>query len=180
VNYEEMLVTESDIQAHLPTLAQLAYESESIIELGVRTGYSTTAFLHGLAHRGHGHLWSVDIEPPLMAPNENLQWAFIQGDDCSPAVLDRLPTGVDLVFIDTDHAYDHTLAELEAYVPRVRAGGRVLLHDTENEDPSMRGEHIGMQPPFPVKCAIEDYCEEHDLSWSNDPRCWGLGTIRVT
>jgi cephalosporin hydroxylase len=177
VTYDEMLAVPSDIQEHLPRLEYLARHSLSIIELGVREGYSTRAFLHGLAQRGIGHLWSVDIEPTLL-PIDNPQWEFIQGDDCDPLIIDRLPDQVDVVFIDTDHAYDHTLRELELYVPRVRTGGVVLLHDTENEDPAAMGEHIGMQPPFPVAAAIEDYCEEHGMTWENDVRSWGMGTIQ--
>jgi len=177
MTYDELLTVDSDIREHLPYLAELGRGANSIIELGVREGYSTRAFLHCLSQRGHGHLWSVDVESLFITTS--LQWEFVLGDDLDPLVLDQLPHEVDVVFIDTDHAYDHTLAELEHYVPRVRSGGVVVLHDTENEDPAQRGERIGMQPPFPVKRAIEDYCEEHHLPWRNDPRCWGLGTVYV-
>jgi predicted O-methyltransferase YrrM len=177
MTFDELLAVDSDIKDHLPRLAQIGRESESIIELGVREGYSTRAFLHGLSERGHGHLWSVDVESLFITTS--LQWAFLLGDDCDPLIYNSLPSEVDAVFIDTDHAYDHTLRELELYVPKVRKGGVVLLHDTENEDPALRGEHIGMQPPFPVAAAIEDYCNEHRLPWRNDPACWGMGTIFV-
>ena len=51
-----------------------------------------------------------------------------------------------MLFIDTSHAYEHTLAELRKFVPLVAPGGTVLLHDTRLEVP----ERVGPQPPFPV------------------------------
>src|SRR5690348_17788993 len=36
----------------------------------------------------------------------------------------------DVFFLDTSHEYDHTLAELRAYMPRVAPGGVALFHDT--------------------------------------------------
>jgi cephalosporin hydroxylase len=36
---------------------------------------------------------------------------------------------VDLVFIDSSHEYDDTLAEFRAWQPAVRAGGHIAFHD---------------------------------------------------
>jgi cephalosporin hydroxylase len=174
--YARALAESADLGPHADVLADTVVElgAQRVIELGVRDGYSTGALLYGLEQTG-GALWSVDINPPPLSSLP--RWTFVYGDDTDKAILAQLPTEVDLVFIDTSHAWAHTLRELELYVPRVRPGGRVLLHDTENEDPAAHGEPIGMQPPFPVKRAVEDYCAEHALPWKNDDRLWGLGAI---
>lgn len=163
----------SDIQGHLDLFVHTARESETIIELGVRSGVSTVAWLHGL--EGRGHLWSVDIEarPELIPDVDN--WTFIQGDDCSDEVLDQLPGQVDVVFIDTSHFKAHTLRELELYYPRVRAGGRIFLHDTELDLP----EGAPADELFPVKQAIVEFCTDHELVWTNYQHSYGLGVIEV-
>lgn len=172
-HYRDTLERASDIQGHLQmfvdTVAEL--DATKVIELGTRGGCSTVAWLYGL--EGRGHLWSVDLDP---APAFDYpHWTFIEGNDLSERVLEQLPDQVDVVFIDTSHAYDHTLDELAAYVPRVRPGGRVLLHDTELEQP----EGIGPSIPFPVKRAVEAYCGRHGLSWKNYEHCFGLGVVEV-
>lgn len=169
--YERVAAQRSDIQEHLGTFVSLALQAEKVIELGTRGGVSTVAWLYGL--EDHGHLWSVDISPPPKLTFAH--WTFIQGDDCSREVLDQLPADVDVVFVDTSHAYEHTLRELDLYVPRVKPGGRVLLHDTELESP----DGLVDEPPFPVKKAVEEFCAAHGLTWTNSPNCWGLGEVVV-
>jgi len=176
--YHEQLVHPSDIVEHLPTFVAAVEElhATTVIELGVRWGVSTIAWLHAIEATG-GRVWSVDVD---QTANHNVftatgRWTFVHGDDCAPEVLALLPEQADIVFIDTSHAYDHTLRELAAYVPRVRPGGRVLLHDTEVLAP----DNVGPQPPFPVKLAVREFCADHGLVWSNDPACFGLATILI-
>lgn len=168
----------SDIVGHLPTLYEWVerYDKAAVLELGTRSGNSTAAFL-AAADRVGGHVWSVDIGLP-QAPGWWWQtglWSPIIGNDLDPAVLSRLPDSVDVLFIDTSHAYDHTLAELHTYVPRVKPGGVVLCHDTELEAPEL----VGPQPPFPVAKAITEYCAENGLTWENLTGSYGLGVIEI-
>lgn len=174
--FEEVCDTPSDIVDHLHTFVALVDELDAtrVIELGVRAGNSTAAWLYALEDDG-GHLWSVDVTSPSRWVGVFPHWTFVLGDDTSPAVLDRLPTDVDIVFIDTSHAYRHTELELALYVPRVRSGGRVVLHDTEVRYPD--GITDGVE--FPVKRAISEYCDVHGLTWSNAEHCFGLGIIEV-
>jgi cephalosporin hydroxylase len=168
---------ESDIAPHFPTFVRLIVEHRvrGVIELGVRTGQSTAAWLYYIGRRGH--VWSVDIEEPWLPHRTG--WTLIVGDDTDPDVAAQLPGLVDLLFIDTDHAYAHTLAELDLYGPRVRSGGVIVLHDTENEQPEQHGESIGLQPPFPVRVAMEQWAEAQGFATWNDPASWGLGVIYV-
>lgn len=176
--YEHRKSTPSDIVDHLPILNKTIYNHPMawVLELGVRSGNSTAAFLPAVEDM-QGHLWSVDIERPNVPDwwHELEQWSLIVGDDTSAEVADRLPKQLDVLFIDTSHAYDHTLTELRTYVPRVRPGGTVLLHDTEVESP----EGVGANPPYPVARALDTFCQEAGMSWVNQNGCNGLGVIGI-
>lgn len=196
--YETLCRTPSDIHEHLPTFvaAVEALDARRIIELGVRYGVSTIAWLYGLhcKEHGNGHLWSVDCSFPVPAnpqsdvgcDNINLldpqgplgvvdYWSFLLGYDTWPQILDMLPQDdVDIVFIDTNHVYEETLAELELFYLRVRRGGRIFLHDTAIET---TGNATTPQPPFPVRTAMEEFCMKHALEFTNNPSNSGLGTI---
>ena len=173
---------ECDIAPQIDTLHEYARSGVHVaVELGVRDGNSTAVLLHGLAHTRDAHLWSVDRDPfgrSDIRPHPPW-WTFIQGYDLAQAVLDQLPDAIELLFIDTDHSYAHTTAELAMYWPRMAHGGHVLAHDTENEDPAAHGEDIGAQPPFPVRAAVADFCEAKGLIACFDTRGYGMADIRV-
>ena len=189
--YLDRLSRWSDIQEYLPFLHATArsYRNAWVLELGTRTGNSAFAFL-AAAEVVNGHVTSADIDrvtdyPPLSRLAGCPWWTFVRGDDMHPAVRAALPAEVDVLFIDTSHEYDHTLAELRAYVPRVAPGGTVLLHDTKvylNEGGTCVSSlvpHRGEKIP-PVAQALDDYCAESGLSWENLPGSYGLGIIRVS
>jgi predicted O-methyltransferase YrrM len=171
-HYLERAATASDINEHLTYLYQMVVDTEAlaVVELGVRSGNSTAALLAAVEVT-KGHLWSVDISLPSwpMAFHESERSTLIIGDDL--AVADRLPDEIDVLFIDTSHHYEHTLAELRLYGPKSSV---ILLHDTELEDPYERPE---TDPLFPVKRAVRDWCAEAGRTWSNRENCNGLGTI---
>ena len=180
--YLDRLSRWSDIREYLPFLHETAhsYEHVRVLELGARQGNSTLAFLSA-ALMVHGSVVSVDIDP-VADFTEGMRrwrdcpwWTFIQGDDMDPAVQSLLPARCDVLFIDTSHTYDHTLAELRAYMPRVAPGGVALFHDTRIFGTwSEPGDAIP-----PVARALDDYCAETSRSWENLPGEYGLGIIRV-
>lgn len=176
--YRTRLAEQSDIQGHLEFMHELVsgYIAPAVVELGVRAGYSTSALLAAV-HRKAGMLWSVDIKEALV-PLEwyrDERWEFRQGDDLDPQVQAWLPPGCTVLFIDTSHDYDHTLAELRLYAPRVVPGGTILLHDTHWDK-----DNVELTTPTgPVALAIIDYCEETGLEWTDRPGSYGLGVIRV-
>jgi cephalosporin hydroxylase len=172
----------SDIQEYLPFLYEQARSREGVrvLELGSRRGNSTLAFLAAAEESG-GHVWSCDIDPVDRDPAGMLpwrqvpQWTFTCGDDMDPAVQARLPAGADVFFLDTSHEYEHTLAELRAYMPRVVPGGVALFHDTNII--GWPGYAWDSKIP-PVRAALDDWCAETGLSWENLPGEYGLGVIR--
>ena len=160
--YRRAYANTPDIAGHLPGFVAevLTRDAQQVIEVGVGNGNSSAAWLFGLAGTG-GHLWSVDIEPTAAA--FELQgicpdWTYVIGD--SLACADLAPQGADILFIDSLHTYDQTLAELEVYVPHVKPGGVVLLHDTVTHPP--------------VAAALVAFCGD---GWTNITHTSGLGRI---
>ena len=173
----------SDIREYLPFLYETAkaYDKVRVLELGSRKGNSTLAFLAAAEEAG-GHVWSCDVtnaalDPEGMAPWRGVpQWTFTCGDDMDPAVQAALPAEVDVFFLDTSHEYDHTLAELRAYMPRVAPGGVALFHDTNII--GWPGYAWDSKTP-PVQAALDDWCAETGQSWENLPGEYGMGLIRL-
>ena len=157
-----------DIRAQMPVLYAWARQpGVRVIELGVRSGNSTSAFL-AAAERAGGELWSVDIAVPQVPGYwQGLPfWHLMVADDQDPAAVRFCPDQAGVLFIDTSHYYAHTLAELRLYVPKVRPGGTVLMHDTG--------------PGWPeVALALNDFCAESGLSWYDHPDWPGLGIIEI-
>jgi predicted O-methyltransferase YrrM len=171
-DYIARLETRSDMQDHLPFLRDTAAAYGRIVELGVRTGNSTCAFLTGLADAGSGHLWSIDIAVPDVPASWHRmsRWSFLQADDMTARARAWAPATFDVLFIDTDpHSYDGALAELHAYGPRVLPGGLILVHDT---DPPAAAE--------PAR-ALSEYArlrgEAAELSFIRG--CHGIGVLRI-
>jgi len=163
----------SDIQDCLVRLHETAarYPRVRVLELGVRSGNSTAAFL-AAADEADGHVWSADIMTPDVPAHwhDCGRWTFILGDDM---IITPPPGLSDILFIDSSHRRAHTLAELRKFAPLVKPGGRVLLHDT-------RLEHVdGEETPFPVARAVNVFCGETGLQWTDHDARYGLGEIVI-
>lgn len=191
--YDKVLKDDSDIVEHLPTLVEQVKElnAKKVIEVGVRYGVSTIAWLYALQPGigTDGFLWAIDVslpvpvregEPNLLDSQDGLtvlpHWMFIMGDGHGKPVLDALPKKVDIVFVDTNHVYEQTLLELDLYYPRVRKGGRIILHDSAIEDTGNRGDLP--KTPYPVLTAVKEFCEKNALEYTNVENCNGLAVIQ--
>lgn len=185
--------TLSDIYEFLPIFYEAVRELRplnTVVELGVRAGVSTIAWLAAIEKFG-GYLYSVDGAAPCLDDDgtdllgeytfgEATKasalpfWTFLQGWDNEDWVQAALPHECDILFIDTQHTHEVTTDELVTYYPRVRRGGLIFLHDTNIE---VTGNAVTPQPPYPVRTAVEEFCAEKGLQYEfNDSRC-GLGTI---
>jgi hypothetical protein len=120
--------TPGDINLHVPTLYHLALQCHDVVELGVRTGISTRAFLR--AAQFGVKLRSVDLE--LDANVQQLFWMaerhgypvqLIQHDSRTFET-----DGCDLLFIDTWHTGEVLRAELNQHGQKVRKF--IAFHDT--------------------------------------------------
>jgi predicted O-methyltransferase YrrM len=149
-----------DMAPHIATLTKLARGCETIVEFGVRGGVSTWALLDGLPETGL--LWSVDIIDCVVPPrvSGDPRWTFIIGDDLDPTVQAQLPLRADLVFIDTSHEYDQTVAEL-AYALTF-APKRIVMHDYVME---------------PVLRAGGEFCAREGWRVAANEMPYGLATL---
>ena len=179
--YERRRSTPSDIQDHLPELYHWArgWPFGHIVELGTRSGNSTSALLAGVEASRRGHVWSIDIAG-AQVPGEwrdSPYWTFLKGDALSPWALDLAPAQIEVLFIDLDpHSFEQTLAALMMWAPRVTPGGVILCHDTEWPD-------IGYTAPgsadSEVGRALDAFCAMRGHTWDNRHGCNGLGVLRI-
>lgn len=173
--YERLCGQPSDIVGHLPRFVELVRDLNAghVIELGTRSGVSTVAWLYGLEATG-GRLTSIDIDPgpDLSHP----AWTFIQGDDLDPQIVANLDQA-DIVFIDTTHHFEQTVAELGVYRYLVRPGGVICCHDTQLERPPGSSQ---LGPRFPVRRAIEQFADAEGFEWVEYPDSYGLGVITIS
>lgn len=150
----------NDIEEHIPILQEycLQLDAKKVLELGVRDGISTKAFLFAL-DKTDGQLISVD-RSDCSKVSDSPRWKFIKSDDMNLQFNEI----IDILFIDTSHKYAHTLAELKKYGDLVRKGGMIFLHDTVR---------------YPeVMDAIREYLRTHlDIVFNNLENCNGLGIL---
>lgn len=155
------------ISDHLETIfiETLAAGPSLIVELGVENGSSTFVFERAARLCG-AKLVSVDYNDCSKATDWD-EWMFIQSDDI--AFADRfpewrkekgLPASIDLLFIDTDHHYEHTVKEINKWFPLLSPGAVVIFHDSNVRSAYYRKNGtIGRSRDFKrgVIRAIEDY-----------------------
>lgn len=157
--YDTVVHTPSDINEHLEEMFDVVVrlQARTVIELGVRHGNSTIAWLHAL-ELTQGYLWSVDVAKQWNGIPQD-RWTFIEGDDLSDEVQAQLPEEADIIFIDTYHGYEQTMKEIKAYRSRVRPGGLMIFHDTAVE--AFDHHPQGSEPPYPVrKAVLESFPDE--------------------
>ncbi|CAN7267978.1 CmcI family methyltransferase [Rhizobium sp. LjRoot98] len=150
-----------------------------IIETGVARGGSMIFMASLLAMTGNdkGKVIGVDID--IRAHNRDAiethpmasRIALIEGGSVDgstlQAVRDLIPDGARvMVVLDSDHSYDHVLAECRAYGPLVTPGCYLVVADTavghveEEQSPKKRSKSWfrGNDP----LTAVNDYLQEND------------------
>jgi cephalosporin hydroxylase len=169
---------QSDISDHLITLfvEAAALRPSMIVELGVRSGESTVA-LSRVADLFGSHLISVDLEDCSRACSSEHQ-VFVKTDDVTFAKeftgwCDRrnCASSIDVLFIDTSHELDHTVAEIQSWFPLLSPHCKVIFHDTNMGTVYIRRNRttgVGWANNRGVIAAIEQYfgCqfdERHDF-----------------
>lgn len=100
-----------------------------VVELGTWKGDSTCRLAHGARN---ARVITVDIGPLPEAAGKIAKYKNIEqivGPTESAQVLDAVPSGIDILFIDTMHTYDQAKMEYDFYAPKVRPGGVILFDD---------------------------------------------------
>jgi hypothetical protein len=113
----------TDVHDHMSRFFQEA--SGDIVEIGVRYGCSTSAFLAGWSN----HVWSIDIKD-CSSLFSNPRWTFIQGDSVHDVgrIMSQIPREFHLLFVDGDHTFEGVYSDL------LHFGGMaeiVMVHDMQ-------------------------------------------------
>jgi len=116
--------------------AALVLKAKTVVELGTGTGCSADAFL-AVLRVTDGHLYSIDLypdSPEVKGTRERLKdetrFHFIHSDS-REAGRNWSGGKIDILYVDSDHGYEHVVEELEVW-------GRfnptaIFVHDILNE-----------------------------------------------
>ncbi|QLH77290.1 class I SAM-dependent methyltransferase [Halosimplex rubrum] len=127
----------TDTSDHLERLfvEALAADPDTVVELGVRGGESTFVF-ERVARLTGADLVSVDVEGTTYDTDYE-RWEFVRSDDVAFAEAfeewcagREVDPAVDVLFVDTSHEFEHTVAEIDAWFPHLADDAVVLFHDT--------------------------------------------------
>lgn len=168
---------EPDIAMHMPALEVAASTARFIIELGCGDGNgSLRALARGFRRSPRAELYcSVDlrIDRPKSDQPTEAWWHLIHGDTADKATMEQAEIlageqlDADLIFIDTNHTYEHLARELELWSYLAEEGTTWLFHDTW-----MNGQYN------PMTDAIKDFAGRKGLTYSDLSReCNGLGMM---
>jgi Methyltransferase domain len=168
---------EGDMAAFAPWLR--AHAHGNVVEIGVRDGASTSAFLAGIEDT-YGHLYSIDIQPCSHLFPGHPSWTFIQADSKDfQTVTRQLPFEIDLLLIDGDHSRAGVLSDIE-YARNVRPGGYLVFHDTSPEPRPADCNDMGW-PGDDVKSVYDNLCRNMaPLGWTHFdlPGKYGMGVLQ--
>ena len=123
---------DSDIKEYMEMLFEVSKECFHITEMGVREVNTTWAFLYGLSLSGKQpkRLVSYDLyyHPNIdiakrVAKDNSIDFTFLVGDTGAVSIE---PTN--LLFIDTEHTYQHLWKELCLHAGKV--SNYIFVHDT--------------------------------------------------
>lgn len=180
---------DGDMKDFLPFIKEHA--KGTCMEIGVRNGASTSAFLKGLERNG-GVLLSVDVADCGKLFEGHPQWKFLQTSSQNPKL--HVPP-IDVLLIDGDHTREGYKADLEKYYPLVKPGGLILTHDIDPEpgktyeefSETVRstwewfGNKMSCDENFPSKGIREEYfafAERNNLEHFELPGLCGMGVMK--
>lgn len=132
-------VRKTPFYQHLPYLYLEAKKARTILELGLREGYSTRTVLYGLRDGKQGHLWSVDwgVDPSTAETVRSIQnselgeyFTWVNRDITSLSDSWFKKREMDLVFPDAG-LIEPGKKLLNRYLSSLSKGGRLFLFGVE-------------------------------------------------
>lgn len=147
--FERIKKEPRDISEHLDTLYKYALECNTIVELGINEGISTTAFCLAVQKFPEKIFYNYDVHTPKMFEEliemckiENVKMNFTIADDRNIEI-----PKCDLLFIDTLHTGKQISAELNLHAKNCNK--YIIMHDTETfKYKGVDGTDDGMKPPI--------------------------------
>jgi len=100
----------------------------NILEFGVQIGSSTSKFIE-ICKKKNGKLYSIDIDD-CSNLSKSKSWKFIQSrDDAYNYINKKIPSKIDLIYLDTIHTADHVEKIIYAYYNKLKVNGLFLIDD---------------------------------------------------
>lgn len=139
-----------------------------VIETGTAFGGSAHFLGSMLDIVGTGRVVTVDIDERPGRP-AHPRVTYVTGSSTDPAIVSHVASLVGdaspvLVLLDSDHAKDHVLRELECYAPMVSRGSYLIVEDTNLNGHPVDPE-FGPGPMEAIEAFLPSHQEfEHDAS----------------
>ena len=159
-----------DMQAFLPWLREHA--KGNILEIGVRDGASTSAFLLGIEEKG-GHLYSFDIQE-CGHLFKHPQWTFTCKDS---KLIDMQEGFYDVALIDGDHSPQGYWLDLNLCYNSVKLGGLIVSHDIDPVVGMTFEDSGGDCPSRLIRVEYFDFCSAKNLQHYELPGTYGMGVM---
>lgn len=160
----ERACKEGDMKDFAPWIKEHA--KGNILEIGVRDGASTSAFLLGIENDPSGHLYSCDVDA-CSKIFSHPRWTFHHE---SSAGLEFVDDYFDIILIDGDHHISAYRRDLILAWRACKPGGMILTHDMKPEL-----GHEGYS--IPIRKEYFRFIEEHGLKHEELPGMYGLGVM---
>ena len=125
-NFIKEVETTSDINEHLFALFALATKCETVVEMGVRRGSSSRAFIAARPDKLTSYdieLWPEAIEAFEAGQAEGINCELVLGNTHEIEI-----DPVDMIFIDTEHTYECLSKELALHGDKAKKF--LAFHDT--------------------------------------------------
>lgn len=166
---------------------RLASGAQKYVEVGSRDRGNIAWALHVLA----SNPMIVDVDIERMPDSEarlaaflagRANYTFLHGNSVDPELVrqvqDRIgPDGADVIFCDSSHLYEHTIAEFAMYWPLVRPKGVLMYHDALWEGNDMdKGKFqalVAIDRFVPVWCVFTDEPVHRITARSTKGDIWG-------
>ncbi len=137
--YKELLAYSNQVDTEISSLIPMLFfhsyveNPKLLMEAGVCFGYSTQAFVKASDLCGT-ELIGIDFSQGAASSYDCVQnGIFVCMDDTLfPSYFNKSQFKnrlLDVVFIDTSHEYQHTLKELDAFLPLLAPRGTLMFHD---------------------------------------------------
>ena len=152
-NRESPLSTEPDAVGLLYHLCRMI-SARRVIEVGTYKGACSIALAQALQENGGGEIHCIDISDEYFGSiREEIERAFPlvrpvfhHGSGLQTARSGALHQA-DLIFLDADHSYEATFADLDAFFPLLDGNGILAIHDSIMWD----GVCLAIKQYFPVE-----------------------------
>ena len=139
VNTEVRFAAQQLLELHV---AASCRNDLTILELGVDRGQSTKVFLNAIAEMHNSHLVSVDIRD-CSSVSSCKTWQFVQESSINvQSIIQAAPildNGIDILYVDSLHTYQHVKNELYNWFPYLNKGCSIYFDDIDS-GPYMFGQ----------------------------------------